>query len=192
MPPSTYYYQPHPAEDLDVREALEEIALEFPRYGYRRVTAELARRGWQVNHKRVQRLMREANLITEVQGYCRTTNSEHGYGRYPNLIKQLEIVRPDQVWRADLTYIRLPKQCVYLAVLLDVFTRSIRGWELAPHMMEILPKTALQRALQTHCPEIHHSEKARPVRGDGLCHLVAGGTYSDQYGSAWPTDRERL
>lgn len=68
VPPSTYYYQPHPAEDLDVREALEEIALEFPRYGYRRVTAELARRGWQVNHKRVQRLMREANLITEVQG----------------------------------------------------------------------------------------------------------------------------
>lgn len=172
VPPSTYYYQPHPADDLDVQEALEEVALEFPRYGYRRVTAELVRRGWQVNRKRVQRLMREANLLTEVRRYCQTTNSQHGYGRYPNLLKPLEVVRPDQVWSADLTYIRLPKQFVYLAVLLDVFTRNIRGWELAPHMMETLPKTALQRALQTHCPEIHHSDQGVQYAATGYVTLL--------------------
>ncbi len=81
--------------------AIEEVTVEFPRYGYRRVSAELERRGWQINHKRVQRLMQEANLMVEVRSYCQTTNSRHAYGRSPNLIKRLEIVRPDQVWRAD-------------------------------------------------------------------------------------------
>src|SRR5437899_2906602 len=97
------------ADDLDLREAIEAVALEYPRYGYRRVHAELERQGWHVNRKRVQRLMQAANLLVEVRSYCQTTNSRHGYGRYPNLIKGLEIVRPDQVWAADLTYIRLER-----------------------------------------------------------------------------------
>src|SRR5579884_3122332 len=107
--PSSYYYQPHAAEDLALREALEAVALEYPRYGSRRITAELRRRGWEINRKRVQRLMREANLLVEVKRYCQTTMSRHPYGRYPNLLKHLEIVRPNQVWCADLTYIRLPR-----------------------------------------------------------------------------------
>jgi len=157
--PSTFYYHPHTPDDLDLRAAIEEVALDYPRYGYRRVHAELVRRGWQINHKRVQRLMQEANLILEVRRYCQTTNSRHGYGRYPNLVKHLEIVRPNQVWVADLTYIRLERQFIYLAVLLDLFTRSIRGWELAGHMTEDLPKAALFKALQSQQPEIHHSDQ---------------------------------
>lgn len=172
VPPSTYYYQPHRADDLDLREAIEEVAVEFPRYGYRRVHAELVRRGWPVNHKRVQRLMQEANLMVEVRGYCQTTKSQHPYGRYPNLIKAIEIVRPDQVWSADLTYIRLPRQFVYLAVLLDVFTRSIRGWELAAHMMEDLPKAALERALSKYRPEIHHSDQGVQYAASGYVSLL--------------------
>ena len=84
---STFYYQAQPADDSALREAMEEIALEFPRYGYRRITAELRRRGWVANHKRVLCLMREANLLVEVRRFCRTTDSRHSYGRYPNLVK---------------------------------------------------------------------------------------------------------
>ncbi len=165
--PSSYYYQPHAAEDLALREALEAVALEYPRYGSRRITAELRRRGWEINRKRVQRLMREANLLVEVKRYCQTTMSRHPYGRYPNLLKHLEIVRPNQVWCADLTYIRLPRQFVYLAVLLDVFTRSIRGWELAGHLLEALPRAALERALQIGQPEIHHSDQGVQYAASG-------------------------
>jgi putative transposase len=157
--PSTYYYHSQAQQDLELREALEAVALAYPRYGSRRITAELGRSGWTVNRKRVQRIMREENLLVEVKRYCQTTNSQHPYGRYPNLVKHLEIVRPDQVWCADLTYIRLLWQFVYLAVILDVFTRSIRGWELAGHLMEDLPKAALQQALQSRRPEIHHSDQ---------------------------------
>ena len=146
--------------------------MEFPRYGYRRVTTELERREWHINRKRVQRLMQEAKLKVEVRSYCQTTNSKHPYGRYPNIIKQLEIVRLDQGWCADLTYIRLPKQFVYLAVLLDVFTRSIRGWELAGHMMEELPKAALRQALSRHRPEIHHSDQGVQYTASGYVNLL--------------------
>lgn len=108
----------------------------------------------------------------EVRRYCQTTNSQHPYRCYPNLIKGLSIVRPDQVWCADITYIRLPRQFVYLAVLLDIFTRTIRGWELTAHMMEELPKAALQRALQTHRPEIHHSDQGVQYAATGYVSLL--------------------
>ncbi len=172
LAPSTYYYQSQVHDDLELREALEAVAVEYPRYGSRRLTAELGRRGWSVNRKRVQRLMQEENLLVEVRRYCQTTQSEHAYGRYPNLMKGLEVVRPDQVWCADLTYIRLPRQFVYLAVLLDVFTRSIRGWELTAHIMEELPKVALQRALRTHRPEIHHSDQGVQYAATGYVSLL--------------------
>ena len=159
VPPSTYYYQSQRQDDLDLRAAMETIAVAHPRYGSRRLTEELQRGGWQVNRKRVQRLMQEENVLVQVRRYCRTTNSEHGYGRYPNLIKHLEIVKPDQVWCADLTYIRLSRQFVYLAVILDIFTRSIRGWELAGTMLESLPKAVLERALAKGHPAIHHSDQ---------------------------------
>ncbi|MGH2459661.1 MAG: IS3 family transposase [Chloroflexota bacterium] len=145
--------------DLTLRDAIEAIAVEFPRYGYRRITVELGRRRIVANHKHVLALMRAANLLVQVKRYCQTTDSTHGFGRFPNRIRDLAIVRPDQVWCADITYIRLPREFVYLAVILDVFTRAIRGWELAHDLTETLSKTALARALTQRCPEVHHSDQ---------------------------------
>jgi transposase InsO family protein len=158
---SSYAYRPQRdlAADLALRDAIEEIAVEFPRYGYRRITAELGRRGIAANHKRVLASMRAANLLVQVKRYCRTTDSAHGFGRFPNLIRGASITRPDQVWCADITYIRLPREFVYLAVLLDLFTRAIRGWELARDLTEALPKAALGRALTRRRPEVHHSDQ---------------------------------
>ena len=172
VPPSSFYYQPSMGDDLELREQIERIALEYPRYSYRRVRAELSRRGIMVNHKRVLRLMREESLLVQVRRYCRTTQSQHPYGRYPNLIKGLAVVRPNQVWAADLTYIRLERQFVYLAVLLDLFSRAIRGWELAGYLTEDLPKAALARALQHHRPEIHHSDQGVQYAATGYVHLL--------------------
>jgi transposase InsO family protein len=145
--------------DLTLRDAIETIAVEFPRYGYRRMTVELGRRGLVANHKRVLALMRAANLLVQVKRYCRTTDSSHGFGRFPNLLRGLVVTRPDQAWCADITYIRLPREFVYLAVLLDVFTRTVRGWELARDLTEALPKAALDRALTLRQPTIHHSDQ---------------------------------
>jgi transposase InsO family protein len=172
LPRSSFYYQAGRNDDLELREALERVALEFPRYGYRRITVELQRRGWQVNHKRVLRLMREASLLVKVKRYCRTTYSKHPYGRYPNLVKDLSIVRPDQVWCADITYIRLQRDFVYLAVLMDIFTRAIRGWQLARHLTHELPKAALRRALNDHCPEVHHSDQGIQYAAHGYIDLL--------------------
>jgi transposase InsO family protein len=156
---SACYYASRRSEDPALRDEMEKIALEFPRYGYRRMTAELQRRDWPVNHKRVLRLMREYHLLVAVKRYCRTTFSQHAYGRYPNLIKDLDIGRPDQVWVADITYIRVARDFLYLAVLMDLFTRAIRGWELSRSLDESLTVSALQRALTTRQPEIHHSDQ---------------------------------
>lgn len=172
LPPSTYYYQSHSSDELDLRAALETVAVAHPRDGSRRLTEELKRAGWLINRKRVQRLMQEENLLVQVRRYGHTTNSEHGYGRYPNLIKHVEIVKPDQVWCADLTYIRLPRQFVYLAVILDIFTRSIPGWELAGNMLESLPKAALERALAKGHPEIHHSDQGVQYAATGYTSLL--------------------
>ncbi len=156
---SAFYYHAPPAIEAELRESLEEIALEFPRYGYRRITVELKRRGWAVNHKRVLRLMRESHLLVDVRQYCRTTCSAHAYGRYPNRVRGLVITHPDQVWVGDITYIRVHRDFLYLAVLMDVYTRSIRGWALQRQLTEDLALAALQQALQTHIPEIHHSDQ---------------------------------
>ena len=172
LPTSTYYYRSQASSELDLREAVEAVAVEYPRYGSRRVTAELRRCGWEINRKHIQRVMREENLLVQVRRYCHTTMSQHAYGRYPNLVKHLEIVRPDQVWCADLTYIRLPRQFGYLAVLMDIFTRSIRGWELAGNMLEDLPKAALVRALESHHPEIHHSDQGVQYAATGYVSLL--------------------
>lgn len=172
--PSSYYYQQQPVEELELRTRIEQIALEFPRYGYRRMTAELHRQGWEVNHKHVLRIMREESLLVQVRRYCQTTNSRHSYGIYPNLLKGLEMVRPNQVWAADLTYIRLQRQFVYLAVLLDVFTRAIRGWELSGSLSEELTKAALQRAFAYTHPEIHHSDQGVQYAAHGYVQLLQG------------------
>ena len=148
-------------DEAELRAAIKAVAAEWPTYGYRRITAQLHRQGWQVNHKRVQRLMRLMGLQAKIKRRKRrTTNSEHDFPRYPNLVQGLEIVHPDQVWVSDITYIRLRYEFVYLAVIMDVFTRAIRGWHLGRSLDYLLTLTALERALAKHpAPEIHHSDQ---------------------------------
>jgi putative transposase len=157
---SSYYYSARPRDEMTLQRALERLAGAWPPYGYRRITALLRREDFQVNHKHVARLMREMGL----QGYPparrpRTTYSGHAYSRYPNLVQGVTIECPDHVWVGDITYIRLRAEFVYLAVLMDVYTRSIRGWQMSRHLDQRLTLDALQRALARHRPEIHHSDQ---------------------------------
>lgn len=148
------------AGDVELKLVLGELATRWPRYGYRRLTKEMQRKGIYVGYKRIRRLMAEMGLVGQikVRKVC-TTNSSHGYVRWPNLVVHLEIVRPDQVWVSDITYIRLGNQFVYLAVIMDVFTRSIRGWYLGRSLDQYLTLRALDRALERGTCAIHHSDQ---------------------------------
>jgi transposase InsO family protein len=160
VPHSSFYYAGQDQAEADVRAAIERLAGEWPTYGYRRITALLRREGYAINHKRTQRLMREMGLqVRRKPRQTRTTNSQHDFPRYPNLVEGLAIVRPDQVWVADITYIRLGRGFVYLAVIMDVFTRAIRGWHLSRSLDRQLTIAALKQALRRGCPEIHHSDQ---------------------------------
>jgi transposase InsO family protein len=160
-PRSQVYYPGSPQSDeTTIKAQINEIAGQHPTYGYRRITAMLKRKGYEVNHKRVIRLMRELGIVGKRPvKRKRTTNSNHPFQRYPNLVMNLVIERPDQVWVGDITYIKLRQEFVYLAVLMDVFTRSIRGWHLARSMDGSLTLTALNQALEKGSPEIHHSDQ---------------------------------
>lgn len=160
FPRSTYYHRSRKSQEPSLRQALEHLATEWPTYGSRRLTAQLRRVGWEVNRKRIQRLMREMGLQRpKKRRKRRTTHSDHPFPRYPNLVKDLDIVHPDQVWVADITYIHLQDEFVYLAVIMDVFTRSIRGWHLARWLDEELTLTAVHRALRDRRAVIHHSDQ---------------------------------
>jgi transposase InsO family protein len=149
-----------PSEETDLRLALQRLAGEWPTYGYRRLTALLRREGRRVNAKRVRRLMTALGIHGLLPTRRkRTTDSNHAFPRFPNLVQGLAIVRPEQVWVADITYIRLRDEFVYLAVLMDVFTRSIRGWHLGQSLDHDLTLTALDRALRQRAPAIHHSDQ---------------------------------
>lgn len=158
---SSLYYQPHRDRGTALQQAISQVSAEFPRYGYRRVTAELHRRRWPVNHKRVARLMADLGLQAQkVVRKRRTTNSQHPFPRYPNLVQGRVVQQPDEVWVADITYVRLRQGFVYLAVLMDVCTRAIRGWHLDRTLEQSLTQEALLKALATqHCPQIHHSDQ---------------------------------
>jgi len=158
---SYYHLATEQPDEVELEVAIKAVAAEWPTYGYRRVTAQLRRQGWLVNRKRVQRLMRLMDLQAKTKRKKRrTTNSEHDFPRYPNLVQGLEVVRPDQVWVSDITYVCLRHAFVYLAVIMDVFTRSIRGWHVGRSLDHTLTLTALQRALVRHpAPEIHHSDQ---------------------------------
>jgi len=162
LPRSSYYYQPPEADESALRAAVEAVAGRFPTYGSRRVTEQLQRppHALSVNRKHIQRLMREMGLQRPVKRRTyRTTDSRHGFPRYPNRVAGLDITHPDQVWVSDITYIRLASEFVFLAVIMDVFTRSIRGWQLSRSLDQFLTLTALQRALASHTPTIHHSDQ---------------------------------
>jgi putative transposase len=160
-PRSQVYYQPQPPPDeTNLKAAIVTLAGQYPTYGYRRITAMLKRSGHEINHKRVVRLMRELGLVGKrPTRRKRTTNSNHEFQRYPNRMMNLTIDHPDQAWVADITYIKLQQEFVYLAVVMDVFTRSIRGWHLARSMDQSLTLRALSKGLEKGCPEIHHSDQ---------------------------------
>lgn len=160
--PRSQLYRPSPGSDKDaeLREALSRLAGEWPTYGYRRLTAQLKREHWQVNSKRVRRVLAEMGLLRQRPARKRrTTNSNHAFARYPNLVEGLQVGYPDQVWVADITYVRLKQEFVYLAVLMDVYTRFVRGWHLSRGLEAELTLTALEQALAKGKPEIHHSDQ---------------------------------
>jgi putative transposase len=162
VPRSSVYYaaQPAPDDEAMLKTVLLDLAGQWPTYGYRRLTAMMRRLGWPVNGKRVRRWMEELELTgAPPKRTTRTTNSKHAFPRYDNLVKDLEISIPDQVWVADITYVRLHREFVYLAVLMDVFTRCLRGWHLSRSLDQGLTLAALERALVTATPQIHHSDQ---------------------------------
>lgn len=165
VPRSSVYARQHTdvqTTESDLQAQIERIAEQWPTFGYRRVTAHLRREGvGPVNSKRVRQLMGELGPAGHApQRRCRTTNSNHPYPRYPNLVMGLAITQPDAVWVADIIYVRLQRDFVYLAVLMDVYTRAIRGWELSRHLAQALTLVVLERALMSgHQPGIHHSDQ---------------------------------
>jgi len=150
-------------EELDLRDAIQRIALGFPCYGRPRITAELRRRGWAVNHKRVGRILREDNLLCiRRRRFVRTTDSNHSFHIYPNLAKKMQLAGVDQLWVADITYIRLETEFVYLAVVLDAFSRRVIGWALDRTLEAGLAVDALQMAFRQRGPVkglTHHSDR---------------------------------
>lgn len=165
-----------PDTGLDLRDAIQRIALEFPAYGWRRVTAELRRRDWEVNHKRVRRILREDNLLcVRKRKFVVTTDSNHGRHVYPNLAAELVLSGLDQLWVADLTYIRLETEFVYLAVVIDAFSRRVIGWALERHMTDDLTLAALRTALQLRRPGpgwMHHSDRGSQYASGDYTSLV--------------------
>lgn len=155
--------RPESPVEMELRDAMQKIALEFPSYGYRRITAEMHRRGFEVNHKRVLRLMREDNLLCiRHKAFVVTTNSQHDLPIYPNLAPQITPTGVNQLWVADITYIRLLKEFIYLAVLLDAFSRRVIGWALGRTLEAELALSALRMALRQRQPEpelVHHSDR---------------------------------
>ena len=159
---SSYYYKPLKVDESRIRQAIEGIAAEFPTYGSRRIRAQLRRAPYQlvVNRKRVQRLMEEMKIQCRVKKRTiHTTDSRHSFPRYPNLVRDLTINSPDLVWVADITYIRLREEFIYLAIVMDVYTRIIRGWRLGSGLGVELTMGALEMALTKGPPQIHHSDQ---------------------------------
>lgn len=176
-------YRFHPAaertdDDLDVRDEIQKIALEFPYYGRPRITAELKRRGWEVNHKRVGRILHEDNLLClRRRKLVVTTDSNHSFRIYPNLAKDMELSGVDQLWRADITHIRLETEFVYLAVVLDAYSRRVIGWALDRHLEDDLAIAALTMALRRRTPSerlTHHSDRGVQYASNDYTALLKG------------------
>jgi putative transposase len=151
-------------EELEVRSMIQQIALEHRRrYGYRRISAELRRRGRPVNHKRVARIMREDNLLAvQPRAFHESTDSEHELRVYLNLARRLQLGGANQLWVADITYIRLQREFVYLALVLDAWSRKVIGWALDRTLTTRLPRTALEQAIAERQPQpglVHHSDR---------------------------------
>jgi putative transposase len=196
---SGYYNQPDPADRstaVALRAAIEDLVLAFPGYGYRRVTRQLQRDGWTVNHKRVLRIMREESLLCQLKRrFVVTTDARHAGRRYPNLIASLAPQRPDQIWQADITYIRLPTGFVYLACVLDGYSRRCVGWALSRSIDTQLALAALELALTSRQPVpglIHHSDQGvQYASATYVARLEQAGVRSSMAGSGNPYENAK-
>src|SRR4051794_8214864 len=152
-----------PDRDMDLRDAIQHIAVEWPSYGRPRITAELRRRGWLVNPKRVYRILREDNLLcVRKRKFVVTTDSNHGRRVYPNLARDMKVSDMDRLWVADITYIRLQVEFVFLAVILDAYSRRVIGWALERTLEDELTLAALRMALSQRTVRpglVHHSDR---------------------------------
>lgn len=186
LPLSSYYYKskeravPEIKEENDLQDRIEQIALEFPRYGYRRVTHQLKREGIPVNHKRVLRIMRESSLLVVTKKkWVKTTDSNHSYPIYQNLVKDFILTGINQIWIADITYIRILLGFVYLAVILDAFSRKALGYCVSKSLDAEFALQALRMAIQRRIPQkgtIHHSDQGvQYASGDYTGELIKHG-----------------
>jgi transposase InsO family protein len=173
MARSTFYYRHKTASllrDCDIINSIETICLEFPGYGYRRVTQQLRHDGKTINHKRVLRLMRESDLLCRAKRRrLKTTNSKHPFARYPNLIKDLVVSGMNQAWLADITYIRIRNGFVYLAAILDAYSRRVIGYAISTGLETYLTLKALRMAIGARRPApgiIHHSDQGVQYASD--------------------------
>jgi putative transposase len=168
--------EPRPDPNMDLRDAIQRIALAWPSYGRPRITAELRRQDWTVNPKLVYRLMREDNLLcVRKRKFVVTTDSNHTRKVYPNLAPTLILTAPDQLWRADITYIRLREEFVFLAVILDAYSRRVIGWALDRTMEDELTLTALRMALSRRVVEaglVHHSDRGSQYASNDYTNLL--------------------
>jgi len=162
--------------DMDLRDAIQRIALKWPCYGRPRITAELKRQGWNVGPNRVRRLMREDNLLcVRKRKFVVTTDSNHSLKVYPNLASELDVDGINQLWVADITYIRLETEFVYLAVVLDAFSRRVIGWALDRTLEDDLPLQALRTALEMRRPTsglVHHSDRGSQYASNDYTDLL--------------------
>jgi len=183
MSVSTYYHKPKvdpkqkALQDAELRDRIEKIQMELPRYGYRRVDKQLRRDGYCINDKRIRRVMREYGLFAEIKKVFKTTttDSNHEYRVYPNLAKGVTVTQPNQLWVADITYIRIATCFVCLAVILDVFSRKVVGWAVAKHMKSELCVEALKMAIAKRKPRagcVHHSDRGVQYASDDYIKLL--------------------
>jgi putative transposase len=168
-------------KDMDLRDAIQKIAVEWPAYGRPRITRELRERGWTVNPKRVHRLMREDNLLcVRKPKFVVTTDGNHTRKVYPNLARDMVLTAINQLWRADITYIRLRDEFVFLAVILDAYSRRVIGWALDRTMEDELTLTALRMALKqrgisqnnTEPGLVHHSDRGSQYASNDYTDLL--------------------
>lgn len=159
-PRSSYYYQSTRTDDGPLRAVIEQVLMRQPWFGYRRVVAQLQRDGYSVGERRVRRVMKQLQRTRSVGTVkVTTTDSRHAYTRYPNLIRSVQATRPDQIWVADITYIRLGLRFMYLAVILDACSRAVRGWALSRSLSQEVALNALTMALSHGQPLIFHSDQ---------------------------------